>query len=428
MQMKKIRIIFLLVVLLFAASVVIYGYEKDNKAKTKSKEDLYGQVELFADAISILRSDYVDEMEPKKLIYGAMKGMLSSLDDYSQFMEPDEFNEMKVETKGEFGGVGVEISSKDGILTIITPIADSPADVAGVKAGDKIVRLDGKTTKNMSLSDAVKQMRGKPGTELKLTVWRDRGEKILDIPIKRAIIKIASVKKAKILEDNIGYLRLVEFQENTPRDLEEALKKLEAQGMSGLILDLRNNPGGLLDGAVAVSEKFLPKDKLIVSIKGRDQKQNAEFKSAALAPHPDYPLIVMINEGSASASEIVAGAIQDNKRGIVLGTKSFGKASVQTVIPLKDGSALRFTTAYYYTPAGKLIKNQGIIPDVVIERQEYVKKKAADETPEDVFEKVESKEKALKGSSEAEDMKKDNQLEAAVNLMKAIRIYKSAKT
>ncbi len=424
--MRKIRIGFLLITLVLVAGIAIGGYEKekdkDKIEKAKSKESLYDQVELFADAISILRSDYVNEIDSKKLIYGAMKGMLSSLDDYSQFVEPDEFNELKVETKGEFGGIGVEISLRDGILTVITPVSGSPAESAGVKAGDKIVKIDGKTARNIILNDAVKQMRGKPGTELKLTVWREKDEKILDMSIKRAMIKIQSVKKAGLIDDKIGYIKLVEFQERTPRDIEDALKKLESQGMNGLILDLRNNPGGLLDGAVVIGEKFLPKDKIIVSLKTRDPSQDMVFKSDGKFVHPDYPLIVMVNEGSASASEIVAGAIQDNKRGVVLGTKTFGKASVQTVIPLKDGSALRFTTAYYYTPSGKLIKGQGIIPDVTVERREYAKEKKPVEE-EDVFEKME--EKAARKEPPAEDLKKDNQLEEAVNLMKAIRIYKS---
>lgn len=423
--MKKIRITFLLIALVFVASVAIGGYDKEGKSKAKSKEDLYGQIELFADGISILRSDYVDEVDSKKLIYGAMKGMLSSLDDYSQFMEPDEFNEMKVETKGEFGGIGIEISLKEGILTVVTPMVDSPAEAAGIKAGDKIVRIDSKTTKNLTLDEAVKQMRGKPGTEVVLTIWREKEDKISDIKIKRAVIKIQSVKKAKLIEGKTGYIRLVEFQENTSRDLEDALKKLESQGMDSLILDLRNNPGGLLDGAVDVSEKFLQKDTPIVSIKGRNAAQNMEFKSKGKNVHPDYPLLVMVNEGSASASEIVAGAVQDNKRGLIFGTKTFGKASVQTVIPLKDGSALRFTTAYYYTPSGKLIKNQGIVPDVIVERQEHKDKT----TPADVFEKLEEKDKAAKKEPlSADELQKDNQLRDAVNLMKAIKVYKTAKT
>lgn len=430
---KGFRNLFLIALVILATSIALGGVEKDKAAvdKAKSKESLYNQVELFADAISILRNEYVDELDSKKLIYGAMKGMLSSLDDYSQFMEPEEYNEIRIETKGEFGGIGVEISLREGILTVITPLVGTPAEAAGVKAADKIVKIDGKITKNITLNDAVKQMRGKPGTMVTLTVWRDGMPNILDIPIKRDIIKIHSIKKASLVEDKIGYIKLVEFQENTTRDLDEAIKKLESEGMDSLILDLRNNPGGLLDGAVDVSERFLAKDKVIVSIKARSPSQSMVFKSSGKFVRPDYPLIVIVNEGSASASEIVAGAIKDNKRGIVLGAKTFGKASVQTVIPLKDGSALRFTTACYLTPSGKLIKNEGIIPDVVADKDGRAEKKK-DEV--DIFEKLEENKSAkpqqesAKKEKEKVELEKDSQLDAAVNLMKAIKVYKGAKS
>lgn len=415
--------------LIVIALAVGPGQAKETKDKPKtSKSDLYGQLELFADAISLIRSDYVDEVDSQKLIYGAMKGMLSNLDDYSQFMDRDEFQEITSETKGEFGGVGIEISLKDGILTIIAPLVGTPAQLAGIKPGDKIVKIDGKLTKNMTLSDAVKQMRGKPGTTVALTVWREKTHKVLDIPIRRAIIKIQSVKDAKLIDGKIGYIRLTEFQDNTARDLEEALKKLEAQGMDSLILDLRYNPGGILDGAVSVAEKFLPKGKVIVSIKSRTPEQNAELRSSGKFTHPNYPLIVLVDEGSASASEIVAGAIQDNKRGLILGTKTYGKASVQTVIPLRDGSALRLTTASYLTPSGKLIKSQGIVPDVVVEFQE-AKSGAGEkgEELEDIFEKAAEKKGQKAEAENREKLEKDNQLDAAVNLMKAIKVYRQEK-
>lgn len=422
-------------ILLLASSIVFGGFEKASADKTKSRENLYSQVELFADAVSVLRNEYVDELDSKKLIYGAMKGMLGSLDDYSQFMDPDEYNEIRIETKGEFGGVGVEISLKDGILTVITPMVGTPAEAAGVMAGDKIVKIDGKVTKNITLNDAVKQMRGKPGSTVVLTVWRDGLTGILDIPIKRSIIKVQSIKKANLLEGKIGYIKLVEFQENTPRDLDAALKKLKTEGMDSLILDLRNNPGGLLECAVDVAERFLGKDKTIVSIKARSADQSSVFKSSGKFAELNFPMIVMVNEGSASASEIVAGAMKDNKRGIILGAKTFGKASVQTVIPLKDGSALRITTAYYLTPNGYLIKGEGIVPDVVIARSagSIVK----DKDGIDIFEKMESEkdnkpvkdkliEKAEKIEMKTNDQ--DNQLETAINLIKAIKIYKYEKS
>jgi carboxyl-terminal processing protease len=434
--MRKIPRSLLFAVIAMALACIAFAAtnEPAKKDKPKAKEDIYTQVELFADAVSIVKSDYVDEVEPKKLMYGALKGMLSSLDDYSQFMDQEDFKEIKVETKGEFGGVGIEITMKDGILTIIAPIAATPADAAGIKPGDKIVKIDDKVTKNMSLSDAVKMLRGDPGSKLVLTIWREKDQKILTIPIKRAIIKVNSIKKPSLIEDKIGYIKLIEFQENTGKDLGDALKKLESEGMDSLILDLRNNPGGLLDTSVDVAEYFLPKDSVIVSIKSRTPGQNVVFKSSGKNYKKDFPLIILANEGSASASEIVSGAIQDNKRGIILGAKTFGKASVQTVIPLKDGSALRLTTALYYTPSGKMIRNQGITPDVVVEREDAELKKKVESA--DIFEKLEeSKEPKEQKEQQAaaekeklqkkEDVERDNQLRTAINLMKAIKVYKA---
>ncbi|MDD5495510.1 MAG: S41 family peptidase [Candidatus Omnitrophica bacterium] len=422
---KSLRTASLLTVAVILGYFAITGGCKDVKDdKPPAKDDIYSQVELFANGVAIVRGEYVDEVDSKKLIYGAMKGMLSGLDDFSAFMEPDEYKEIKDETKGQFGGIGVEISTRDGILTIVAPIDGTPADAAGIKAGDKIIKIDDKVTKKMTLSDAVKLMRGDAGTTVKLTIWREKDKKILDIPIKRAIIKINSIKNAEFIEDKIGYLKLVEFQENTPRDMEEALKRLEKEGMDSLILDLRNNPGGLLDVSVDVSEKFLPKETVIVSTKSRTPSQNLLFKSSGKYQHPDYPIVVLVNGGSASASEIVAGALQDNKRAVIIGTKTFGKASVQTVIPLRDGSAIRLTTASYFTPSGKLIRNEGIMPDVVVEREEAP---AKDVEKEDVFEKLEEKEKVGKPSEAAKMVKEDNQLERALDIIKAIKVYSQEK-
>lgn len=425
--MKQLRRIALVAVLLIlAASIATGGHEKKAQDKPKdAKSDLYNQLELFADAISIVRSDYVDEVDSKKLMYGAMRGMLSGLDDYSQFMDPQEFEEIKSETKGEFGGIGTEIVIKDGILTVITPLVGTPAETAGIKPGDKVVKINGKITRDITLDNAVEEMRGKPGSTVTLTIWREKDQKIISMPIKRAIIKIQSVKKAELVDGKIGYIRLVEFQDSTRRELDDALKKLESQGMDSLILDLRYNPGGVLDGAIDVAERFLAKDKKIVSIKARAPEQETIIKSSGKFTRPEYPLIVIVNEGSASAAEIVSGAIQDNRRGLILGTKTYGKASVQTVIPLKDGSALRLTTASYLTPSGKLIKEKGIIPDVVVELRE-----GKEENPEDleeVFEKISEGKNKKKNISEKEKIEMDNQFEAAINLMKAIKVYGKAK-
>jgi len=427
---KKIWVIPAVVLAGLLASIAIAAVtDKAAVDKKKTRDDLYNQMELFADAVSIVRSDYVDEIDSKKLIYGAMRGMLESLDDFSQFLDPDEHNEIRLETKGEFGGVGIEIGMRDGILTVIAPISDTPAEAAGIRSGDKIVKINGKITKSFQLNEAVKEMRGVPGTIITLTIWREIEGKIFDVPLKRATITVHSIKNAKIIEDKIGYIKLVEFQENTPIDLDAALKKLEREGMNGLILDLRNNPGGLLDTSIDVSERFLPKDAVIVSIKSRDKSEDVTFKSGGRFAHLGYPMVILVNDGSASGSEIVASAVQDNKRGVVLGTKTFGKAFVQTVIPLKDGSALRLTTAAYLTPHGKLIRGQGIIPDII------VLKDAGDKKKVDIFErlegKIDKKEKEIAESKPKESLKgeqPDIQLEAAIRAIKDMRTRKSEKT
>jgi len=427
MTAKRVKILIFAALLVLISSMAIGGYEKDKPRKPgESADKLYREVELFADALTTVRSQYVDEIDSKKLIYGAMRGMLASLDDFSAFLEPDEYDEIKMETKGEFGGVGIEVSCRDGIITVVTPIVGTPAESAGIKPNDKIVKIDGVTMKDVTLSDAVKKLRGKPGETVTLTIWRESTDKILDIKIKRALIKIRSIKRSELIQDKIGYIKLVEFQEKTARDLDEAIKKLESQGMNALVLDLRNNPGGLLDGAVDVSERFLAKDKMIVSLKSRNPGENLEFKSSGKFTRADYPLVIMVNEGSASASEIVAGAVQDNKRGVVLGEKTFGKASVQSVIPLRDGSALKITSASYYTPSGKLIRNQGINPDVVVALEEP--KTDKEYNSEEIFEKAEPKGNIEDKNLTAIDlMKNDKQLAMAVDLIKAIKIYKESE-
>ncbi|MFH1854320.1 MAG: S41 family peptidase [Candidatus Omnitrophota bacterium] len=411
-------------VVCFACGLMISGIGLAEK--TKKTGDLYKELELFSDAVSIIRSDYVEEPQAKDLIYGALKGMLSSLDPYSQFMNPDTYNEMKIETEGEFGGIGIEITIQDDLLTIISPIDDTPAFVAGLKAGDKIVKIDGEITRDLTLIEAVKKLRGSPGTNVDITVLRDSEKKLLDFSITRSIIKIDSIKKAEIIEPGIGHIRLVEFQEKTQRDLEQSLRDLEAHDMKGLILDLRNNPGGLLDSAVDVAGKFLEEGKTIVSTKGRVENQNLLFKSKNKNKHLDYPIIVLVNGGSASASEIVAGAIQDNKRGLIMGTKSFGKGSVQTVVPMSDGSAVRLTTSKYFTPSGRSIHGEGIMPDIVIEYKDVSsREKAEGRDTLNIFKELTETEKAGEKEKEVDSKKKeyDNQVLGAVDVLKGIIIY-----
>jgi len=421
--MKK-RIVILLVIASFMAGAALYNMSFAEQ-KQKRPDDLYKELELFSDAVSIIRTDYVEEKKSKDLMYGALKGMLSSLDPYSQFMDPETYNEMKIETEGEFGGIGIEITMKDDLLTIISPIDDTPAYKVGLKAGDKIVKIEGTITKDLTLIEAVKKLRGKPGTDVNIIVLRESEKKLMEFTITRAIIKIASIKKAEMIDSGIGYIRLSEFQENTPKDLSEALKKLEADNLKGLVLDLRNNPGGLLDVAVDVAGKFLEEGKAVVSTKGRVENQNLEFKSRNKNKHLGYPMVVLINNGSASASEIVAGALQDYKRAIVLGTKSFGKGSVQTVVPLSDGSAVRLTTSKYFTPKGRSIHGEGIMPDIVVEYEERsIKDKEVDKDTA-IFEKLlDEKEKTEQEKLEAKKKKDlDNQVLRAVDVLKGIVIY-----
>ncbi len=420
MRKKFIIGIILGMVVLAIFSLGLSGTEKKGK-----KDDLYRQVELFSDALAIIQADYVDETKPKDLIYGALKGMLSSLDPHSQFMTPEEYNELKVDTEGKFGGLGIEITIKDGLLTIVTPIEDTPAWKAGLKANDRIVRINNELTRDMTLTEAVKRMRGKPGEAVNLSILRESEKKILEFKIVRDIIKIKDIKEARILEDGIGYIRLIEFREDTPRDFSAALDNLRKQGIAALILDLRNNPGGLLDVAVKVAEKFIPDGKMVVYTKGRKNVQNLEFISHTRSPIADLPMIVMINEGSASGSEIVAGALQDYRRAIILGTKSFGKGSVQTVIPLSDGSALRLTTSKYFTPLGKEIHGKGVLPDIVVEEGKIElasKEENLPPNPQEVFQELQSKEKKPP-EEKTFDYKSDNQLMRAVDLLKALEIY-----
>ena len=330
----------------------------------------YESIELFTDVLSIVKKSYVEEVDTKKLIYGAINGMLSSLDPHSSFMPPDTYKEMKIDTKGAFGGLGIEITVKDGILTVISPIEDTPAFKAGIKAGDQILKIDDKFTKDLTITDAVKRMRGVKGTKVTLTIMREGFEKTKEFALERDIIQVKSVK-SKVLDDGYGYVRISQFQEKTDDDLEKALKSLQAdKPLKGLVLDLRNDPGGLLDQAVRVCEHFTEEGQLIVYTEGREKDSKMRFTSRKGGKEPGYPIVVLINSGSASASEIVAGCLQDHKRAVVMGTQSFGKGSVQTIIPLSDNSGLRLTTARYFTPSGRSIQAKGITPDILAEKVE----------------------------------------------------------
>jgi len=329
-------------------------------------EDSYERLKVFTEVLSLIQANYVDEAKPRDLIYGGIKGMLETLDPHSSFLPPDIFKEMQVETQGSFGGLGIEITVKDRQLTVVAPIEGTPADRAGLHPADRIVKIDGNPTKDMTLIEAVKKLRGPKGTSVTLTILREESPGPFELTLVREVIEVKSVR-AKDLGDGIAYIRISSFQERTAKDLLKAIEQFQKNGISALVLDLRNDPGGLLNQAVQVSDLFLDKGQLIVYTEGRIKNQDLRFSAEHGAQVPKVPMVVLVNGGSASASEIVAGALQDWKRALVLGTKTFGKGSVQTVIPLSDGSGLRLTTAKYYTPKGRSIHGSGIVPDIIVE-------------------------------------------------------------
>ena len=330
------------------------------------QSERYEDLKIFTEVLSYVEANYVEEVEPERVIHGAIRGMLRSLDPHSSFMPPEMFGEMQVETEGRFGGLGIEITIRDDVLTVVAPIEETPAFRAGILAGDQIVLVEGESTKDMTLIEAVKKLRGPEGTEVTIGVMRPGFTEPRDFTIVRAIIKIKSVRWTR-LPDDVGYIKVRSFQKTTVNEVREAIRELESQGMGALVLDLRNNPGGLLDQAISVSELFLEDGKLIVYTKGRLTNQDMKGFSKGGGIWSSQPLAILINGGSASASEIVAGALKDWDRATLIGTQSFGKGSVQTIIPLSDGSGLRLTTAKYYTPNNAEIHGEGITPDIVVE-------------------------------------------------------------
>ena len=372
----------------------------------------YEQLKLFTDVLAIIQNQYVDETEPKEVIYGAVRGMLRALDPHSSFMDPESYREMQVETSGSFGGLGIEITIRDDQLTVVAPIESTPAWRAGIQPGDRIVKIEGLVTKDMSLPDAVKRMRGPKGTKVTVTIAREGAKEPFDVSLVREVIQVQSIKTQEI-EPGIGYIRIRQFQERTAPDLVASVEKFEKTGrLGGLIIDVRSNPGGLLSAAVEVSEEFLGDGKLVVYTEGRVRNQNMRFTAHAKRAITEVPLVVLVNQGSASASEIVAGAIQDHGRGVVIGQQTFGKGSVQTIIPLSDGSGLRLTTARYFTPKGRSIHGKGITPDIIID------------PPKDEMTTVKPGTPPL---SEAELMKRDVQLQRAIEILKASRILDKTK-
>jgi len=387
-------------------------------SKVTDNAATYEQLRLFTEVLSIVQNQYVDEVPPKDLIYNAIKGTLRGLDPHSSFLDPDSYREMQVETSGSFGGLGIEITLKDDILTVVAPIDGTPAYRAGLHTGDRIIKIDGLATKDMQLADAVKRMRGKPGTKVVITIVREGWAEPKDIDLVREQIRVQSVKSVEI-GDGIEYLKLRQFQEQSPHDMDTALDKFAKDGMKALILDLRNNPGGLLTAAVEVSEKFIEDGKLVVYTEGRVRNQNMRFSAHAKKGYIQMPMVILINQGSASASEIVAGALQDWGRAIVLGVQTFGKGSVQTIIPLSDGSGLRLTTAKYFTPKGRSTHGKGITPDILVEPPKVTTAAPAPGEPPAA--------PPPSADTPQELVKKDVQLQRALDLLKGLKILDKSR-
>ena len=429
----------LLVILALSAGLFAWARWNSRGYSAEAKE-IYEQLRVFSEALDLVKENYVRDVEDDKLMEGAISGMLKTLDPHSSYLDPEGYKELQVETKGSFGGIGVEITIRDGMLTVVSPLEGTPAYELGIQAGDHILRVDGQPTKDMSLMEAVQRMRGPKGSKVILTIMREGFDKPKDFEITRAIIPIKSVR-AKTLEPGYGYVRLSQFQSATASDLADALAKLEKenQPMRGVILDLRNNPGGLLDQAVKVSDEFLDEGLIVYTggrVKGQDMRFTAHKNSQ---PHP-YFIVILVNEGTASAAEIVAGALQDHKRAVILGVKTFGKGSVQTVMPLRNGAALRLTTALYYTPNGRSIQAKGIEPDIVVERQAPPKPKEERAKPKAIREEdlknhmqeeggaaPEQKPEPGDEAKAKEDLAKDNQLARALELLKSLELLSTIK-
>ncbi|HET9963326.1 MAG TPA: S41 family peptidase [Nitrospiraceae bacterium] len=446
-QQRSRRWLYLLLMVMLSLGIGVFlekGLERNGHAS-----ETYEELRTFSEVLTQVQKHYVDDTKVKDLVQGAIRGMLSTLDPHSAYMTPDMYKEMQVETKGEFGGVGIQIGVKENRLAVIAPIEGTPAFRAGIKAGDFITKVNDEPTKDLTLMDAVQKMRGPRGTKVNLTIQRDGTPDPLMFSLVRDTIKIESVKY-KVIDNTIGYIRLTQFQEATGKDLSRALKQFKEQKVQGTILDLRNNPGGLLTAAVDVSEQFVGNGKLIVYTKGREGKKD-EWFSKTKETLEDSPMIVLVNEGSASASEIVAGALQDWGRAVIVGSTSFGKGSVQTILPLGDGSGLRLTTAKYYTPKGRSIQSTGITPDIVVKPQTQVaakvEKEGKEAEPKTAKGPVGGKEPAAAGKPSEDAAHKngsavpappvdaagevpiedDVQLQKAVELLKTWKIFKELR-
>jgi carboxyl-terminal processing protease len=422
-------------IIVFALSALVFAGPALAADKKANGDSTYEQMKLLVDVLGYIQDNYVEDVDTQKLVYGAAEGMVRTLDPFSQFLEPEMNREMKSETEGQFGGVGLRLNLKDDWLTVITPMPGSPAYRLGILPNDRIAEVDGASTKDMDMEDALKRMRGAPGTKVKLKVYRGGDDnaaepnwKPLDFEVTRELVKIESVVWKK-LDGGVGYVRIVEFSAKTADDLADALKKLTKDGATSLVIDLRNNPGGLLSAAVETSSLFLGEGKLIVYTQGRRPESRQDFTAGLKAPYAGLPLVLLINGGSASASEIFSGAMQDHKRAVVVGERSYGKASVQSLIPLSDGSGLRLTVAHYFTPKGRMIHrdgknpNWGIVPDIVVAMSPEDEAKLYQQ-----WEMIYAKDKKPISAVKPEDRVRDEQLDRAVELLRARDVLGALKT
>ena len=419
------RVLYSTVILALGVNLFFGAQVYVRSAETAGKNDVFRNLRLFSLVLERVREDYVDgdKLTYQDLVYGALKGLMSTLDPHSEFLEPRKYDDFRDDTEGVYGGVGMEIRLNGDYLTVNAAMPDTPASRAGIGSGDRIIRIDGRDAKGMSAAEAVKLLRGTPGSEVTVTIQRPSTNEEKDHVLKREVVKVDTVKDLKggedfaIGEGHIGYVQVTQFGERTTSELEAAIKKLESQGLEGLVLDLRDNPGGLLDQAAKVCSLFLPPKTLVVSTEGRDPSERREYRVPARGKHYEMPMVVLINEGSASASEIVAGCLQDLKRAIIVGEKSFGKGSVQSIIELQDGAALRLTTAKYYTPSHKVIHEHGITPDIEVPQSLEDDQALAQQRTPGALESLDPSRR--EEVSEVRDL----QLERAMDLLKGITLY-----
>jgi len=425
----KQRFIYGVVVVALALNLALGARVYFSTAEAAEKDSPYPNLELFSFVMEKVRRDYVDgtNLNYQQLVYGALRGMVDTLDPHSEFLDPEKYKELQNDTQGQFGGLGIVIQMRDNFVTVVTPIEDTPGFRAGILAGDRLLKIDGKSAEKMSVEEAVKLLRGEPDTEVTLTMQRPSSGETKDYPLMRAVIKVDMAKDINgkrefpLLENKIGYVRLTQFGERASAELDTALKKMKGQGMQSLVLDLRGNPGGLLDQAVEVCERFLPRNQLVVTTEGRNDKKDRKITSRN-GEFREMPLVVLVNYGSASASEIVSGCLQDcatlgKCKAIVIGEKTFGKGSVQEIMPLEGGAALRLTTSKYYTPSHKVIHEHGITPDIVVPMSDEEERLARLKVTPGGAESVEESERAAVRNA------RDPQLERATDVLKGIMVF-----